>query len=106
MTNQCRICKIQFKTEVASISICESCLEQIKSMLKTDKQFLADFLSLDKEFRSSLIKNLLQDNETKFQFLEGILDEKVLEKIAKAIFSLKAKPIGLEGSGSIADFFR
>ena len=47
------------------------------------------------------------DSDLKYEFLESALDDdKVLTRIAKSMFRLPAKDIGIGGPGSIADFFR
>jgi len=106
MELQCRTCKTPFKNDNPNLQVCPDCYLQIKEMLKSDKEFLSLFLQSDQETRKKFVEEILKDNSIKFQFLEGILDDVILTRIAKSVFMLKAKSVGLEGSGTIADFFR
>lgn len=82
MTNVCRFCKVHFQTSNQEQHVCDDCLQEVK-------------------------KTVIEDSKLKFELLEQALkDEICIERIAKAVFDIPSKNVGLGGEGSLADFFR
>lgn len=81
-TNQCRFCKTMFPTEILEEHICPDCIQEVKKVLS-------------------------ENEKLKYQFLEIVIkDEVCIDRIAKAVFGVPVKNIGLGGEGSVAEFFR
>lgn len=81
-THLCRFCKTQFSTEDLKKHVCDDCFSEVKTVI-------------------------VEDEKLRFQLIEAILkDQIVIERLAKQVFSVPVKNIGIGGSGSIADFFR
>lgn len=82
MNNVCRFCKVHFPTEKADNSVCDACRDEVKKTVQNDERM-------------------------KLDFLEAVLkDEIAIERIAKALFEVPARNVGIGGDGSLADFFR
>jgi hypothetical protein len=95
MERQCRFCKISIHVHSENDTVCKDCI----------KSFLLS-IELDLELKKQLMGMLVSDKELKFLFLESVLDEEMLMVIAKCMFRLRSDKVGLEGSASIAEFFR
>lgn len=53
------------------------------------------------------IRKLLEDKNMRSKLIKAILgDRELISDIAKEVFATPAKSVGLNGPGSIADFFR
>ncbi len=81
MTLVCRFCKVHFVSEIQEIHACPDCLEEIK-------------------------RTIIEDPKLKLELLEKALqDVIIIERIAKAVFEVECKNVGLDGAGSLAQFF-
>ena len=82
MTHICRFCKSAFQTQDLEQHVCEDCRCEVKHAIEIDPKF-------------------------KFELLETILKDTVcIERIAKAVFDVPARQLGIGGDSSLADFFR
>lgn len=80
MQNQCRFCKLVFQTDDASNHVCNDCRQEVKDTINKDERM-------------------------KLDFLEVILKDQIaIERIAKQIFEVPVRNIGIGGEGSIAEF--
>ena len=82
MNNVCRFCKVHFQTENGENHVCDSCREEVKKTVQNDERMKLDFLDV------------------------VLKDEIVIERIAKKLFEVPARNVGIGGDGSLADFFR
>jgi hypothetical protein len=81
MQSVCRICKIEFKSEIQE-SLCLSC-------------------------KTAILRCITEDPKLKLEFLEKVMQDQIcIERIAKAIFNVPARTLGIGGPGSLAEFFR
>lgn len=81
-SNQCRFCKVMFPVKDPNEHVCTDCLAEMKKVLS-------------------------EDEKLKYQFLEIVIkDEVCIERIAKAVFTVPVKNVGIGGEGSLAEFFR
>lgn len=82
MQNQCRFCKVHFQTDSQEDHVCGPCKDEVK-----------DTITKDPKLKLELLETLLKD-------------EIAIERIAKEIFNVPVRNIGVGGDGTIADFFR
>ena len=81
MQSICRICKIEFKSTEQE-SLCDTC-------------------------KATILKCFTEDPKLKLEFLDNVVKDGIcIERIAKAIFEVPARTLGIGGPGTLAEFFR
>lgn len=104
MNKECRFCKAPFisNDDPHILDSCDGCRKEIMNIIKQNPEFVKELLKSNVD----LFQMLMADDEIKFKFLETVLDDdKILMRIAKRIFEVPAKAVGLGGPGSIAQYF-